>query len=562
MPSLATLPPWLNRPDAPSLEQLVDDFALFAFTCCTVTNREQQEVPFIETPMQRRVNAIEDAMRRELGYAWLYQLKMRRGGLSMNTQLRNLWRIWRRPNTRGVTLAHERESTDEIFQISRLAFMRFPEELLPVPGRERQRAISFPEMGSRFFTGTAGATAVGRGSDFTFLHVSEFAFVPKPRELHKSASQAVRKVDGTYILETTASAWDSFAHKMWQEARAGRSKFRAVFFEWWWRDDAYLPLHDVEELGALSDEEQELLPTIVAHQVQLDVEYFKRPPDPARAERAALSQLKWRRDKIQEIGPEDFDQEYPKDDTSCWLEAGAKFFDGRALRWMRSHTVRDPIRTEKGGELRIYAEPDPNKRYLIGVDPSEGVAGDRSAACVIEYESWQQVAAFSSRITPPEELGDIAAMLGRRYLNARTGAAVIVPERNSAGHTTVYQLTKILRYPGGRIWHDKKMVEGKLLPAIGWRTTEETKHIALNDGAELVRNHDQRPMICDKETLEDMLAVQRGETGKVELTGKDLAVAWLLAYQGRKHPVSAGFPSGASSGGEKSEAAQTINRRH
>lgn len=561
MPLLATLPPWLNRPDAPSIEELIDDFALFAFTCCTVVDRRKHEISFIENPMQRRVNEIEQEMRRELGYSWLYQLKMRRGGLSMNTQLRNLWRTWREPNTRGATIAHEAESTAEIFQITRLAVLRFPPELLPVIGRERQRAVSFPEMGSRFFTGTAGTDSFGRGSDFSFLHISEYAFVKDPERIHSDASQAVR-ADGAYTLETTASSYNSKPHKKWQEARAGGAKFRTVFFGWWWRDDAYLPLLDVDELGRLSTEEEELLPRLVQHQILLDTWYYRRPPDPAGAQVRAREQLKWRRDKIREIGPIDFDREYPKDDTTCWLLSGIPYFDVAALKYALEHTVREPLRTEHvaGGVLRIYKEPDPNARYLVGIDPSEGVAGDRSTCEVIEYETWEQCAVFESRTCPPEDLADVGAMLGRRYLNARTGAAVLVPERNSMGHTTVYRLSKVLKYPAGRIWHDMKMVENKRMPMIGWRTTEESKHIALDDGAALIR--EARPIFRDRATVEDLLAVQRGDTGKVEITGKDLAAAWLLAYQGRKHPVSAGFPNCASSGGEKSEAAQTINRRH
>lgn len=561
MPVL-TLPPWLNRTDPPSLEELVDRFDLFAFTCCVVSDRQGDEVPFIENPMQWRVNQLEDEMRAELGYAWLYQLKMRRGGLSMNTQLRNFWRTWRKPNTRGITLAHERESTDEIFQITRLAVQRFPPELLPPLGRERQRAVSFPGMGSRFLTGTAGATGIGRGSDFSFLHISEFAFVKDPKGLHTAASQAVRK-DGTYIRETTASSYDSDPHKMWQEAREGRSKFRAVFFPWWWRDDAVLPLLELDELDPLSAEEQELRKEIFKHELWLVTAYYQRAPDPAEIKRRVLGRLKWRRDKIREIGAQDFDREYPKDDTSCWLVAGTPYFDIEALKYAREHTVRSPLRREWNDELRIYGEPDPNRRYLIGGDPSEGVEGDRSALCVLDFDTFEQVAAFASRTAPPEQLADRAVTLGQRYANARLGVAVQVPEINAAGHTMVYQMLRVLKYPKSRIWHHTKQVRNVRTQDPGWRTTEETKYIALDEAAQLLRERVQseRPLLRDQATVEDLMAVQRGKTGTVEMTGRDEAQSWMLAYQGRKHPVSSGFRT-SRTGEEESDTAATISRRH
>lgn len=533
---MLSLPPWLQRSDAPSTEELIDNFDLWAFTTCTVSDRQGKEVSFIENPMQRRVNQIEDEMRREKGYAWLYELKMRRGGLSMNTQLRNLWRVWRRPNTRGITLAHEDESTNEIFQITRLAIQRFPEELLLPMGRERQRAVSFPEQGSRFLTGTAGSMGLGRGSDYSFLHISEFAFVTKPKALHTSASQAL-KADGTYILETTASAYGSEAHVMWQEARQGRTKFRAIFFEWWWRDDAYLPLVEPDELDPLDEKEKLLIPRLSKFQAELLSEYYRVAVTQELIQKRVFMQLKWRRDKISELGVQDFDREYPENDTSCWLIAGTPRFDSAALTWARDNTVRKPIRTDWNETLRIYAEPDPNKRYLMGADPSEGVEGDRSAFTILEHETWEQVAAFSSRTVPPEQLADRAAEMGRFYRSAKYGEAVMVPERNAAGHTMLYQLHKVMKppYPASRIWHKTKQVEGKRSTELGWRTDEENKYIAIDEGDQLLRK--KMPILRDKETVEDLLSVQRGKNGTVELTGKDLAVSWLLAYQGRKHPL-------------------------
>ncbi len=561
MLSRFTLPPWLARTDAPSLDELIDSFDLWAYTCCTVVDREGREVPFIENAMQRRVNQIEDEMRSQVGHAWLYQLKMRRGGLSMNTQLRNLWRVWRKPNVRGITLAHEDESTREIFQITRLARDRFPEDLLPPMSREQERAVNFIEMGSKFLTGTAGSKGLGRGSDYSFLHISEFAFVPDPKTLHTSASQALR-ADGTYIRETTASSYGSYAHTEYQEAKAGRSAARAVFFEWWWRDDAYLPLADSDELEPLDDEEREVYPRIVEFQVWYFAHYLQIAPDIERVKRRALSQLKWRRWKVAQIGLDDFNREYPKDDTSCWLVAGTPYFDRKALQWMRTNSVRDPIRRDWNGELRIYKEPDNTKRYLIGGDPAEGKDNDRSAFSIHVFDSLEQVACFSSRTVPPEGLADRMAEMGMYYQSPHYGPAVLIPEVNSSGHTLLYQLTRVRKpaYRIDRIWHRTQLVKNVVSDVAGWWSSEESKYIALDDGAQIIREGAGKHLIRDQETLEDLLSVQRGKTGKVELTGKDLAVSVLLAWQGRKHRV-AGKMAPNPETGELSEAAAASRRR-
>lgn len=553
-------------PGEPSIAALIEHFPTWAHRTCRVADRTGRLVRFRENPMQFRVNQIEDEMRRELGYAWLYQLKMRRGGLSLNTQLRNLWRIWREPNVRGLTLAHTDESLSEIFELTRRAVDHFPQHLSPMKSRERLKAVTYPRMGSRFLTMTAGSVQIGRGADLAFLHISEYAFVSDPDALHTSASQALR-ANGTYIRETTASSFGSVAHDDWKKCRAGETKARAVFFPWWWRDDAYLPLLDLEELDPLTAEERDLAPQIADHQLWLDREYYRRPPEAGRIRRAVLEQLKWRRDKIRELGLAHFNQEYPRDDETCWLASGDPYFDRDALLWALQKTVREPIRREWAGALWIYAEPDPNRRYLLGADVSEGVKQDRSTLHVLDAETFEQCAVYGSRTCPPEELADRAAELGKRYASAKYGPAVIVPERNSMGHTTVHQLVKVIKYPLGRLWHQAKAnraAEEKRSDLPGWRTTEETKYLALNDGAELLRSAyaSDRAILRDKETVTDLLAVQRGDDGKVSLTGHDHAVGWLLAYQGRKHPVLSGLPVTKPGAVTLTPAGAAVQRKH
>lgn len=123
--------------------------------------------------------------------------------------------------------------------------------------------------------------------------------------------------------------------------------------------------------------------------------------------------------------------------------------------------------------LRVWKEPEKNKEYVIGIDPSEGVGGDPAAMAGFELKSGEQVFEWSGFI-PPGTLAGEGAKLARLYNNA-----LVVPEINGAGYAT----TAFLRNePDVRVWRRKEYDKqtNTITEKLGFRTTTATKPLLIS----------------------------------------------------------------------------------
>lgn len=500
------------------IDRLASSYEAWAEECYTIRDKHRDLRPLSLNPLQRAIGEAEESELAARGRARLFVLKGRQGGVSTDQQARNLHAIWATPGANVITLAHKREATDKIFEITRRAVELFPTPLLPTLGQKGAREISFPGLDSHFWTETAGGGDAARGLTLLRAHLSEAAFYDSLRAVLKSLEGLV-PLGSVCTLETTASAYGSEAHEFWMAARDGANSYRALFFPWWLCDPTLyrLPLFESDELGALDEEEQRLVAT----------------------QGLTLEQLKWRREKIGDLGGrDDFLQEYPEDDESCWLSAGGMFFDANLLRSLML-VAPEPIESEhpsEGGELRIYARPE-GERVIIGSDTAEGGSGsgDRSTWTARAFPSWRLLEEYESRTIEPKAFARLLAQRGRHYQYA-----LLVVEKNMHGITVLRELRDEHHYPTSAIYHrpsshDRAEREDERSDRIGWATTAESQPLMLDAGRELlnaVRNgYAGNPSTA---MLRDAFRVRRNDKGKIEFTGLDVLTSEMLCWLGRQ----------------------------
>ena len=88
--------------------------------------------------------------------------------------------------------------------------------------------------------------------------------------------------------------------------------------------------------------------------------------------------------------------------------------------------------------LGVWEEPIAGRRYVIGADPAEGNPNsDESAACVVDAETWAEVAELAGKIEP-SMFGAYLDELGRWYNNAD-----VMAERNNHGHLLIRELQRL-----------------------------------------------------------------------------------------------------------------------
>jgi hypothetical protein len=504
-----------------ALRTLQRDYARWARTCYRIRDKHGVVRPLVLNRVQLEMGRIEAALLAQHDEAKILNLKARQGGVTTDQQARSLHQIWSQPGFDALTLAHTKEDTDRIFEITRRAVEHFPPALLPTRGGKETSEISFPGLDTHFFTGTQGSKRTGRGLTIKRFHGSEWAFWDDLLGTLGGVTPALVPRGSVQVLETTASGYGSPAHAFWQEAEA-RGWVR-VFFPWWDCDPVNyrLPLLADDELGTLEPDEQDLVARF-----GLDRE-----------------QVKWRRRKMAALGKTLFLQEYAEDEESCWAAAGGMFYDAEVLKALQARAPQ-PIRSERGGTLQVYAEipqgerrgvgPNP-ERVILGADTAEGGGGDRSTWVARSFPSWRTLSTFADNRCTPKEFAGLLNTWGRAY-----GMALLVVEKNAHGITVLRHLRDDHGYPLDRLYHRRPLDQQQESESdrIGWATTKESKPLLLDAGRELLHAaRDGHAGVPVTGVLRDAWAVRRDEKGEVALNGRDLLVADMLAWIGRAAPI-------------------------
>jgi hypothetical protein len=427
-----------------------------------------------------------------------------------------------RPNVTSVIIAHDQDASEKIFGAVRGFWERLPEEERERIGEPRylnRRELYWPSLNSRFWVGTAGSVASGRGHTIDNLHCSEFAYWPHPEQTLAGLTEAV-PLDGRVIIESTANGLGNPFHDLWVAAKQGENRYRPHFYPWWW-DQGYRLAGP--PLGGLTEEEQQLRQ---AHGLDDD-------------------QLRWRREKRRQLRDR-FPQEYPENDGHCFLASGRCAFDTTALLAAQARIAREPepqivshLTGEDGDSLAVaparllvWRPPEPGREYVIGADVGEGLAhSDPSAACVLDEETGEQVAELHGRVAPGR-FARLLAALGLFY-----GEARLAVERNNHGYTTLEVLHTALEYvPLYRHRSYDRASSGE--EVLGWPTNAQTKPVMIDDLAEAIA--EGYPAMHSAGLVDECTTFITTDTGAREAQpGKhdDRVIAAAIAWQVRKRPA-------------------------
>lgn len=193
---------------------------------------------------------------------------------------------------------------------------------------------------------------------------------------------------------------------------------------------------------------------------------------------------------------------------------------------VRKKYVAKAIVEGEFAEVTVFKHPHPDNRYAIGADPAEGLAhGDDSCACIIDRDTFEQVAIVQGKLDP-DEFGDLLDRVGRYYNNAYIGV------ENVADLTPIYALSRA-EYPN---LHYQCVIDGRIYDRttdkIGWSTNVRTRRILRNDALQLLR--DGSAKILSHALLDQMEIFARNPKGRWEAIHgghDDMVMAWMIALQ-------------------------------
>jgi hypothetical protein len=249
------------------------------------------------------------------------------------------------------------------------------------------------------------------------LHGSEVAFW---KDAEKIVAGAMQGGNPVVTLESTPNGAQGFFYDKCMEALSGGGVWTLHFYPWWYDED-YRIVSD----GDITYTETEAA-LVAKHGLD-------------------MSQIKWRRLKIQELGRL-FIQEYPEDVISCFLTSGNSYF----------------------GDLTGVFTAPPNAEYIEG---HEYIAGldfgqtDYTAMPVFDKTVKQQVDLLHiNKMEWAEQRNRIKQIYDKWHLNT------VLAERNSIGAVNIEALRDIGVY------------------ATPFDTTNESKASIMSNMHELLHN--------------------------------------------------------------------------
>lgn len=496
-----------------------------------------QVIPFkLNKPQIRLYNAIKEQASQRKPIRMIV-LKARQMGFSTLTEGIVFKNCVTKKNIVAGIVAHEMNATNNLFEMFKRFYNNLPDALRPEMLKSNAKELVFNNkegtgLDSRIQLFTAESReGLGRSGTFNILHLSEYAFWKDQKTTLTALLQAVPDEEGSIvIIESTANGFDEFQER-WQKAVSGESEYIPIFCAW----------HELEE-------------------------YTKEPPEDfvLTAEERSLKtlynltdgQVYWRRTKIASTFNGDVDQfkqEYPSCPEEAFIATGDCVFNkGLILERLAELRNKEPLKTGRfeydkkhisrevakitnikwvddiNGEIEIYSLPEVNedgqrKPYAIGGDTA-GEGSDYFTASVIDNITQKCVATYRKQKTDDDLYADQIYCLGQ-YFNE----AIIGIETNFSIAPT-NELER-LGYKNLYIREQVDDISKKIIKKYGFNTNRITRPQIISNFKALFRENPE--IVCDKETLREMLTFIRHDDGKESaMDGKhdDLVMSSCIAH--------------------------------
>ncbi len=495
--------------------------------CLSIKTKNQQTVLLhlntAQTMIYQRITAL-----RKLGKPIrMIILKARQEGVSTLCEALIFERTARFENTNSLIVAHEPESTDAIFAMSKLFYDLLPTWAKPMRRYDNKKQMVFenpeeksrakdPGLRSRMVIATAEKAKVGRGLTLHNFHGSEVAFWKNAKDLMLSVLQAIPNLPNTSVfLESTANGFGGdgeYFYKTVQDVLAGKSEFELVFLPW--------HLMDEYSLAFTSDKEK------IKFSETLD-EYEKSIKTSAKL---TLEQLNWRRWAIQNLAGGDlekFKQEYPATIEEAFVASSKSVIPKQYIEAQGKFT-RSPIR--KLDDILIYEEPNPRHFYSLGADPSEGIGQDDSTITIIDKMTGREVGSYIGQIQP-----DLFAKKIKQVAELFNDALAVV-EINNHGLAVINALKGEYSNLYQRTVFDKQTNTKRR--ELGWKTSQTTKPLMVDDFMAGLRDDDIG--LSSQTTVSQMMTfVHTNESNRYGMGAEsgqkdDALISAMLAWQGLK----------------------------
>ena len=495
---------------------LVQDDRKFIEALFMVENKARQTVPFVYNDIQADANETETGMD-----IWVKPAQV---GFSTERIAKRLKDTLTSPGTNTVLIAYEDFITARL--LSKVKFFYNHLKLLNMPGFPEMRLDSSYEKTFDFKVGnnvvdtssiyiaSARSFVAGRAETIHHLLFDEHAFYP-PKAMENILSPALDRVppDGTVDIYSTPNGDENDFCDMYNLAKEGKSVFKAHFYPWFVHKEYVMLLGD-KRVNLYVPETDKPEFKLSHREEELQTNYG-----------LTFDQIRWRRWKMKQKESLRrsgemvllFDQEFPEDDSSCFISTGDMRFDKQAMDMISDTCYPTDISLNN---LLVWYPPEEGKTYVISIDPGQAKI-TQSAIVVVTFDLddagnyHPKLCARDAGLYSPAVTWDKAVRASQYY-----NRGMIAWEANSHG-LAITELGKNYR----PIYFNKDIISGRTSLDPGWMTTSKNKDYMLQAVDRYL--HDT---ICHDIELVRQMRNHKLIGDKVEIVGaNDIFMAWCIA---------------------------------
>jgi hypothetical protein len=469
-----------------ALRRARTSFSWFCQFFWQVKNKDGEFVKFTPNPPQARLIRLIEEKGANGQQVKVLILKARQMGFSTVCQAYLAWQAFCFKGQSGLTVAHKEEPSGELFKKIEDGWERLPGWFQPkrrgkTTGKRLQLGPTHNE--ALLYVDHAMNKDAGRSQTFQNAHLSEVAFWQDAADVLTSMTPTLERAK-VIFGESTANGMGNHFYELWKGAEHGEGSADwngwIAFFAPWFEMPEYRRERNALDQPLSADERA------YAREFGLDEE-----------------QMLWRRSMIRTLGEDKFNQEYPDTPLRAFLTSGSGFFTPKTLDYYRSK-VAEPERKgefkvkdgrpkfidDPNGPLWIWEPPQGEATYVVSADIASGGARDYTAVQVIKVgDVLEQVAAYRGKCDP-DEAATLIDRIARVYSPGRgidRRWALVAPERNVIGMTTIGKLRDVLHYPRLYTHRHVDTVDYRESKEYGWLTTPKARRNALEHLKELCR---------------------------------------------------------------------------
>lgn len=508
----------LKKSNLNKLQKVMSDPVLWIENFVQIPNKMGELVPFKLHELQL------DFMRNKDKFNCL--IKSRQLGFSTLSLAICLYNVCTKSNIECLIVSYDLKSADSLFERLKIMYNTIPDVIKPKAINNNKKELKLINN-SRIICTTAGNKDLGRGSTYTWIHLSEFGFWKDNSDKQLLALEQALTPNGNLVIESTPNGLNHL-YNIYLKAKNHENLYHPFFYNWYENKSMFQNEYE--------DYTQRYLNT---YQRMLTEDDLDAAEQYLYSCGATLKQIIWRRYKIANSSLEEFNQEYGQDDISCFVNTSCTVFDPN-LVIERLKYLKSPIQSRQlpaklipyRHYLKIFEEPQADKYYWFGVDVAEGVKRDNSVICGLDKEL-NQIFEFASNDIAPHIFTEILLELARWYNNA-----YLVIELASAGHIVISKIYYDFNYVNIHK-HKTYDMKGRKRKKKGFETNSVTRPILISDIRE---SFDNRMLnINSKELLEEMKTFTMDAYGKIQGSQNkkdDRVMAIGLAIQGIKAGIS------------------------